>query len=289
MFSYTSLTKTAKKALHHRGLRPQIIALGSILISGSMLTYQIVVNNPRIGVEGSVIRLQILAAANLAVLIGGLVMVLLGMTSYLRPSNSTTAQLAPASPLSIVLSERSTRRLFAISSVAYGIVFGFVSGTFVFRTGSFSETYGVSVPSTVTVICCGSLGQIPQLVVYVTKQFAILLTPINIVLLCLTSWLVGLNTGLAVYAFRNRPSSPSMTWLGGLGAIVGLFTACPTCAGLFMLSSLGLSTVAVVSLQPFQEALIVIGLLALAISPLLTSRYLKMAGSRTCAATRNKR
>ena len=252
------------------------------------MTYQIVVSSSRIGAEGSIVRLQILAAANLAVLIGGLAMVLLGITSYLRPSNSTKTQFAPASLLSIVWSDRSTRRLFAISSVAYGVVFGIMSGTFVFRTASFSETYGVSVPSAVTVICCGSLGQVPQLVVYVTQQFAILVTPINLVLLCFTSWLVGLNTGLAAYVFRNRPSSPSMTWVGGLGAIVGLFTACPTCAGLFMLSSLGLSTVAVVSLQPFQEVVIIIGFLALVISPLLTSRYLKMAGTRTCAVTRNK-
>ena len=284
MFSFTSLIRPAKRALHHRGPRPQIIAIGSVLIVGSMLTYQVVVNSSRFGAEGSIVRLQILAVANLAVLIGGLAMVLLGVTSYLRCSNSTKTQFAPASLLSIVWSERSTRRLFAISSVAYGVLFGFMSGTLVFRAGSFSETYGVSVPSAVTVICCGSLGQIPQLVVYVTQQFAILIIPVNLILLVTISWLVGLNVAVTRYSYKNRSSSLRNHWFGGLGAIVGVFSACPTCAGFFFLTMLGLTGAVTfaIMLSSLQMVFAGAGLPLLLLTPTLAARKMPKDWITSC-------
>ena len=48
------------------------------------------------------------------------------------------------------------------------------------------------------------------------------------------STLVGHNVALGRYVFDNKPVGATLRWLGGFGAVLGLFTACPTCAGLFL-------------------------------------------------------
>src|SRR5437899_12787274 len=91
------------------------------------------------------------------------------------------------------------------------------------------------------VICCGPLGQMPQFVVYLTQQFAILIVPVNLVLLIAVSWLVGLNVSIASYSYTNESRSVRGKWFGGLGAIVGLFSVCLPCAGFFLLLMLVLA------------------------------------------------
>src|SRR5207302_9403106 len=51
----------------------------------------------------------------------------------------------------------------------------------------------------------------------------------------------GLNLAIATYSYTNESPGVRGKWFGGLGAIVGLFSVCPTCAGFFLLTMLGLA------------------------------------------------
>jgi len=118
----------------------------------------------------------------------------------------------------------------------------------------------------------------PQVVIYLTQQFALLIIPANLILLVTVSWLVGLNAGIATFAYKNRPETASGRWLAGFGAIVGLFTACPSCAGFFLLSILGLAGAVglALTLSSLQAVFIMIGLPILLTAPVLTSRRMSI-------------
>jgi len=114
----------------------------------------------------------------------------------------------------------------------------------------------------------------PQFVVYLTEQFAILIVPVNLILLFAVSWLVGLNAAIATYAYKHRAGSVGSRWVGGLGAIVAVFTACPTCAGFFLLTTLGLTGAVglALTLSSLQSLFIAIGLPLLMAAPVMTAR-----------------
>ena len=207
---------------------------------------------------------------------------MVGLTSFIR-SNGGTPEGEVRRILSRALNDNRSIWTFGISSLFYGLLFAAISGTIIFRPGStFSNAYGVSVPSMIPVVCCGSLGQTPQLVLYITQQFAVLIVPLNLVLLVIISWLVGINGALAAYAFENRPPS-NAKWLVGLGATVGLFTACPTCAGLFTLTSFGLSATVfgTLALGSLQTIFIMVTLPILLFTLVLSSKSIERAHCAT--------
>lgn len=176
--------------------------------------------------------------------------------------------------ISSVLTETRYSRIFAASSVAYGLAFAVISSTIVYRPGLvFSKTYGVNVPSIAEAICCGAFGQMPQLVVYLTQSLGLLLIPVNLILMFTSSWLVGLNAAMASYAYRNSPKVLGVRWIAGFGSIVGLFTACPTCASFFLLTMIGLTGAVSVaaSVASFQSLFVGIGMIVLVATPIITS------------------
>jgi len=176
-----------------------------------------------------------------------------------------------------MISDGRSAKAFALAGLGYGLFFGVVSSTLVFQPGlSFSDAYGVRVPSVVPVLCCGTIGQVPQLVVYVTQQFAILIIPLNLILLFTMSFLVGLNAAVATYAYANRPVMAGSRWIGGVGAVVGFFTVCPTCAGFFLLATAGPSgaVALALTLSSLQTIFIATSIPILAIAPILASRRL---------------
>lgn len=125
----------------------------------------------------------------------------------------------------------------------------------------------------------------PQFVVYLTQQFAILIVPVNLILLFAVSWLVGINAAIATYAYKNRSSNVRRQWFGGLGAIVALFTACPTCAGFFLLTMLGLggAVTFALTLSSLQGVFIAVGLPMLLITPVLTAQQIPRERATSCA------
>ena len=244
---------------------------------GSLLWYQVVLGSSVIGTEDAG-RLEAAAYVTLALVSVGLVLAFIGITHHLRRMQSESGLASRGSSmtrLSSIMSEGRSAKIFALAALSYGLFFGVVSNALVFQPGLFfSDVYGVRVPSVVPVLCCGTFGQMPQLVVYVTQQFAILIIPLDLILVFTLSWLVGLNAAVSTYAYACLPAKADGRWIGGLGAFVGLFTVCPTCAGFFLLATAGLTGAAslALTLSSLQAIFIAIGIPILAITPILTSR-----------------
>ncbi|HEV2139190.1 MAG TPA: hypothetical protein VGR53_10140, partial [Nitrososphaerales archaeon] len=148
----------------------------------------------------------------------------------------------------------------------------------------FVQAYGVDFPSIVVAPVFNAPPFSPVVTVYLANHIGLLLVPLTIVLLVATSLLVGLNFALVGFAFGSRAKGLGRGWVGGLGAIVGLFTGCPTCAGLFFANFLG-GTGAVsfaTLLGYYQPAFILLSIPALLAAPYLTSRSLSKVFREGC-------
>ena len=118
---------------------------------------------------------------------------------------------------------------------------------------TFSHDYDVIVPSAHMNACCGEPGYMPRIIVYITEHIGLQIIPINLLLVVIVSYLVGLNTALAVKAISITKKSGGLT---SIGAATGLFVACPTCVSTFFAIFIGSSgavtfTVILTQLQTF--------------------------------------
>jgi hypothetical protein len=269
-----------------------ISLVGGIVVIASLLSYQSILYTYPVNTQ-DIQLLQETAYAVLAALLTGLCLLLAGITRYLTrcsPSNKATNSPSITVLLSLILGEKRSFRIFIAATILYGLFFAIISSFLVYQpAGRFSNTYGVSVPSILPVICCAQLGQMPQFVVYVTEQFAIFIAPINLILLFVVSWLVGLNVAIAMYSYRNRSNDERTKWLGGLGAVVGIFTACPTCAGYFLLTLFGLAGAVTfaLTLSSLQIVFVALGLPMLLVTPITTARSIQNECSISSAKPRN--
>jgi hypothetical protein len=114
----------------------------------------------------------------------------------------------------------------------------------------------------------------PQFVIYITQSLALLVVPINVILMFSVSWLVGLNMAVTAYAFRNGPRIEGIQLMSGFGSFIGLFAACPTCASFFVLTVIGLAGAEslAISLASFQGVYAGTGILVLILAPILASK-----------------
>lgn len=261
---------------------------GCILTVGPIVFYQSISEASVRAAFNATEFLSSLTYLTLALLALGLFLVLTGFSlAIARGTNSADGSRMGA--LSSIMQVPGSSRIFLFASLAYGIFFAFASSTLVYQPGAaYTASYGVSVPSAVPVVCCGELGQMPQLVIYLTQQFAMLIVPLNLVLLFIISWLVGLNATIARYSIQNRSFSSNADWFGGLGALTGVFTICPSCAGLFLLSAIGLGSAVGLStfLSSFQAVFIAAGIPLLLVSPLLGVR--RLPSCRTLERNKNE-
>src|SRR6266702_1704753 len=201
-----------------------------------------------------------LTASGLSVLFYGATSVLTNWSVDEASENSSTPSV-----IAQVFSKRRNLRLFLLSAFAYGIFYAIASGIIIFQPAwNLSEVYHVGIPSLAVATCCGPVGETPEAVVYVTQHLGVLLVPINLVLLFLLSWLVGLNASL--------------------GAFIGLFTSCPTCAGLAIIALLGgTGTLSVAFfLGPLQSLFVGLSIPILVASPIMSMRSLRRLEGRAC-------
>ncbi len=266
--------------------------LGAAMVIVSLASYDSILSMGSVAGTEQPGLLEQDAYATLFLILAGLVLAFLGVTYFLKTIRLDKTSSSIIVTISSILGERRSVGIFALSALGYGFFFAAVSSTLVYQPGViFSETYVVEVPSILPIVCCGPIGQVPQFVIYITQQFAILLIPVNIVLLFVVSWLVGLNASVAAFAYKNRPETAGGRWIGGLGAIIGLFTACPTCAGFFLLTMLGLSGAVslALTLTSLQGLFILAGIPILVVAPLLTSRQIMSDVVRACLISGNKK
>jgi hypothetical protein len=198
------------------------------------------------------------------------------------------AGMAPISPSWLVpwvLSKKKYRATFWASAVAYGLFYCIITSMIVYQPGvDFARAYGVSVPSASLEAVVGPPLFTPVLTVYVADHLGLLVTPLTAILAAVVSILVGLNFSLAFFAFDSRVKGKSRAWVGGIGALLGLFTGCPTCAGLFFASSFGGAGAVsfAAALGYYQPAFILLSIPVLALTPFLISQSLSKVFKDGC-------
>jgi len=177
--------------------------------------------------------------------------------------------------IAIVTSNLKSRKIFIISFIAYGIFFSLVSGTLVYQPEiNFVTHYGATIPSGFIAPCCDGPGYMPKIIVYLTEHVGLQIIPINLILQIIVSYLVAVNSSIAISAYTVSKKGRSMS---SVGAATGLFIACPTCAGTFLsifigtASGIGLS----VLLTQLQTLFIGLSIPILIITPYIMAKKLQ--------------
>jgi len=170
---------------------------------------------------------------------------------------------------------KKSRKIFLLTFIGYGVFFSLSSGMLVYQPEVvFSYHYDAIIPSAHISPCCGDPGYMPKITAYLTEHVGLQIVPINLVLQIMVSYLVGLNTSLAVNAFSFVKKEGG---LGSVGATTGLFIACPTCVGAFSSIFVGSAgavafTVAITQLQ---TVFILITIPILFATPFIIARKVK--------------
>lgn len=180
--------------------------------------------------------------------------------TYLR-SRSSSPSPSLVGILGSAIADQALLRAGLVAASLYGLLYAFSSSVLVYQPGvDFAAAYGATgVASWSTVPCCGSYGTVPEVILYLSPvHLALQLVPLSVLLLFIVPPLVGLNITVALLSVRRTVARATGRWMVACGAAVGLFTACPTCAGFFLAESiggLGVTTLAV-AFAPYQALFI---------------------------------
>jgi hypothetical protein len=233
---------------------------------------------------GLVLRYYIFEGLAIATLAGGAFLIYKGMVSSAGEPGSDSIRSMIAEAL------RSSRdvKVGVAAAIVYGAVYLFVSSVVVFQpTVNFATAYGVTGATWNAAACCGAPGTVPALIVYLIPQahLALQILPLDALFAVLVPILVGLNVAVASHSFRNKVLRANTGWLGSIGLLAGLFTGCPTCAGLFLAGAVGGfgATTLAVALAPFQLLFVVLSIPLLLASPLIVALYSRKAMRAACA------
>jgi len=168
-----------------------------------------------------------------------------------------------------------SRKIFVATFIGYGIFFSLVSGTLVYQPEvNFSYHYGAAIPSGFIAPCCDGPGYMPKIIVYLTEHVGLQIIPINLVLQIIVSYLVGLNASIAINAYTISKKGKGASTIG---AIAGLFIACPTCAGSFLSIFIGTASGIALSiaLTQLQTLFIAISIPILLVTPYIMAKKLQ--------------
>lgn len=254
------------------------MGVGTGLLLGQMEAWAYLQNYFSISQAGLITWFFVVEVAALGALLSGIFLLLRGVSKQGGSEDYTSlAKIA-----SDALNSRSDRRLGLAAGLAYAVFYAFVSSVVVYQpTVDFATVYRVTGPSLASAGCCGTFGTTPSVTLFVAPQLhlAVQVVPLDLLLLAVIPILVGVNVAVGSFAFRNRPKQREGAWLGGLGALVALFTSCPTCAGYFLagaVGGLGATSIAV-ALAPYQVLFIAVSVPVLAVSPLVAASALRRA------------
>jgi hypothetical protein len=258
-----------------------LIALGLLAVPSATAT---VYTNG--GASSGILELMVYSC--FSILVVG-VIIALGSTLNLIDSFSKSQQERSTNSwlvkLRFITRDRSLRKVRAASAVAYGLFLSILSGILVFQPAqSFSTSYRVVIPSSTFAVCCGAIGQMPQLIVYLSDDVGLVATPLGLVLLFAISWLVGINVSAAVIAYRTRTVRGNGSLLTTMGSFMGIFSVCPSCAQGLLAAILGGSGIVFVTLlASYQGYFVGASIPMLVISLLWTAKSLSKGSSMNCA------
>jgi hypothetical protein len=229
-----------------------------------------------------VLRYYVLELIAICVTAVGAYLIYQGLTSHDNSDgDSIRSMFAEA------LGSRRDLRIGIAAAVVYGAIYLLVSSILVYQPSvNFQTVYGVSGPTWDSAACCGSPGTVPALIVYLLPQahLALQVLPLDLLFALVVPMLVGLNITLAAHSFRNKALRSSSGWLGSVGLLTGLFTGCPTCAGLFLASAVGGlgATSLAVALAPYQAFFVLLSIPLLLASPIVIAAYSRRAMRAAC-------
>ena len=263
------------KSLRNRGIRIISISVFSIIVA--IILYSFFSSHQSLT---DITRLYNLAIAVIILILVSLAAI--GYGSYLILYSESLKPQPKKSYLgyiSMILTNKTYWKIFIVSSIVYGIFFGFLSQILIYH----ADVEGNTAPSLSVTLCCNYPGYVPMITMELTELFSILIIPLNLILAITVSLLVGFNFALNVYflkIFRDQ-SQRKFSITSTFGVFSGLFIGCPTCAGSLFSVLVGFGTSATISaLAPFQSLFIVITIPILIGTPLLILR--KIMKNETC-------
>jgi hypothetical protein len=160
--------------------------------------------------------------------------------------------------IALITWNSKSRKIFVITFIVYGIFFSLISGTLIYQPEvNFAIHYGADIPSGFIAPCCGEIGYMPKIIIYLTEHIGLQIIPINLVFQIVVSYLVGLNTSIAISAYAISKKGRGVSTIG---AATGLFIACPTCAGTFLSIFIGTASGIALSIALTQMQTILIGI-----------------------------
>jgi hypothetical protein len=234
------------------------------------------------------------------IIITGLTLIIIGIRTIFHsllseffPNSNPIKNQISNSIIQLKLKKFLLNNIFWISTISYFFMTSFLSNTIIFKPFStFTQLYHVPIPSLYIIGCCGLPGYFPVITIYLTDHFGFLFIPNNLIFSSLLALLVGVNVSLILYKIQkkfqiknelnqsfcktnNKPSSMIIS----IGAILGLFVECPTCAGSFLiyifggnLAAVGITTTFANETQP----LFTIASFILLLIPPLLIKYKKL-------------
>jgi hypothetical protein len=208
---------------------------------------------------------------------------------YARSAYERSGLSSSIGVIGSALSDRALGRVALAGGFLYGALYALASSIVVYQpTVDFAAYYGTTGSASLgSVPCCGTMGTLPEAIVYFSPQhLAIQFVPLSLLLLFIVPPLVGLNLAIAMFSVRRTVSKVTGRWMVACGAAVGLFTACPTCAGVFLAESvggIGAATLAV-ALAPFQLVFIGVSIPLLVVMPFVFARRVRKVGVPMFAA-----
>lgn len=263
------------KSLRNRGIRIISISVFSIIVA--IILYSFFSSHQSLT---DITRLYNLAIAVIILILVSLAAI--GYGSYLilySESLKPEPKKSYLGYISMILTNKTYWKIFIVSSIVYGIFFGFLSQILIYH----ADVEGNTAPSLSVTLCCNYPGYVPMITMELTEIFSILIIPLNLILAITVSLLVGFNFALNVYflkIFRDQ-SQRKFSITSTFGVFSGLFIGCPTCAGSLFSVLVGFGTSATISaLAPFQSLFIVITIPILIGTPLLIIR--KIMKNETC-------
>jgi len=177
--------------------------------------------------------------------------------------------------IALVTWNSKSRKIFLVTFLIYGVFFSLVSGTLIYQPEvNFSIHYGADIPSGFVAPCCDGPGYMPKVIIYLTEHIGLQIIPINLVLQIIVSYLVGLNMAIAISAYTISKKDRGFS---SIGAVTGLFIACPTCAGTFLSIFIGTASgiALTIALVQLQTLFIAIAIPILIITPFVMAKKLR--------------
>jgi hypothetical protein len=242
------------------------------------------VNDDRGSIMFLVQRYFVAEAAAIVIALVGAYLAYRGLVAWKSAGESESIM----SLLAEALSSKRDIQIGVLAAMAYGLAYLLISGVVIFQPGVNSGAWaGISAPGWTAAACCGSVGTVPALIVYLSPQahLALQILPLDALLAAVVPLLVGFNATVAVHAVRDKAVRSNAGWLSSVGLLAGLFTGCPTCAGLFLAGAVGGlgATSLAVALAPYQMLFILVSIPLLIASPLLVALNARRAQRAACS------